>query len=475
MNRVLANTVSLSAAQIVTRFANFFLVLYMTRYFGTAMYGTYLTIGSLQLIFSVIGDFGFSNLIIRDIARNKTLTKEYVSSCLLLRLLFSLVAFSGLILTGYLLQYPSNFIFLLFLSGLSIPFASLTGVFASVLAGYEKMHISSAWDVAARSAATVANVLLLISGFGLKGIFVSNLIVSVIALFSLMHFMSRRELKDMKLLHFTDIRGELGKIVKASTPFFVAAVLGVLYIRTEIVLISKFSGVSEVGWFGAGLKPLEVAFIIPVSIFTAFYPRISIFFSTRSREKIMAYYEKTLRFMVTIGAPLAVIFFTFSDRLVLLLYGQELPQAAQAMSLLSWLLFFSFVSSPVANLIFASDHTFAAMRYLILGSVIRLALSIYFIYKYGYLGGCFSLLAGEIIYFFINYYLIKKFNLVNINALFYIRILSLPILGASVMFLYLKWVNFMGLPVLLTTSIFVYGLFMVATRALGHSMKFVAR
>ena len=143
VNRVLINTLSLSAAQVVARFANFFVVLYITRYFGSTLYGAYLTIGSLQLIFSIIADFGFSNLIVRDVARNKTLAKGYASSCLLLRLIFSLVAFSGLILTGYLLKYTPNMLFLLFLCALSIPFSGLTNVLTSILTAHEKMHISS--------------------------------------------------------------------------------------------------------------------------------------------------------------------------------------------------------------------------------------------------------------------------------------------------------------------------------------------
>jgi len=93
------------------------LLIYIARYLGEVEYGKYCFAVSFTALFILFADLGISNLIIRELARNKGLTSEYLTNVSIIKLLLSFVAFCFIALTINLMDYPEDTIYVVYLFG----------------------------------------------------------------------------------------------------------------------------------------------------------------------------------------------------------------------------------------------------------------------------------------------------------------------------------------------------------------------
>ena len=77
------------ATQIISWILTFAVMLYVPRYLGAAGLGKLATAISFVTVFGVIVPLGTSNVLIRDIARDRNRTGELLLSALILRLIAS--------------------------------------------------------------------------------------------------------------------------------------------------------------------------------------------------------------------------------------------------------------------------------------------------------------------------------------------------------------------------------------------------
>ncbi|GAH46212.1 unnamed protein product [marine sediment metagenome] len=83
-------------------------MIYIARYLGEVGFGKYSFAVSFTALFIIFADLGLSNLIIRELARNKELTNEYLTNVSVIKLLLSFLAFGFIALTINLMDYPRD-------------------------------------------------------------------------------------------------------------------------------------------------------------------------------------------------------------------------------------------------------------------------------------------------------------------------------------------------------------------------------
>ena len=80
---VTKNITVLSLANIAEKLLYFVLVIFMARYLGDAEFGKFIFAISFCNIFVILSDFGLNTFLIREIAREKEKTGEYVGNVFL--------------------------------------------------------------------------------------------------------------------------------------------------------------------------------------------------------------------------------------------------------------------------------------------------------------------------------------------------------------------------------------------------------
>src|SRR3989344_947561 len=86
---IIKNTFWLLSAEGISKLLMVILVIVIARHIGVEGYGTFSFAFAFASLFSIIVDFGFSTLTIRDVSRDKTLSKDYLEGVTAIKLILS--------------------------------------------------------------------------------------------------------------------------------------------------------------------------------------------------------------------------------------------------------------------------------------------------------------------------------------------------------------------------------------------------
>ena len=139
-NKILKNFSVLSLSNALTQFLLIFTSIKIARSLDPLLFGTYNLIILHVSICGVIASVRLRNIIIRTIARDKTIVKNIFAISLTLRLIGFL--FSVILFATYFFLYPQYDIILFILAIQCVLSAILFDLFESVAFGLEKMEFS---------------------------------------------------------------------------------------------------------------------------------------------------------------------------------------------------------------------------------------------------------------------------------------------------------------------------------------------
>ena len=81
---IFKNTFWLGVAEVVQKGVGFLIVVWLARHFGPATYGQWAFALSFVALFAVLADFGFSTLTVREVARDKLKTAQYINNIVII-------------------------------------------------------------------------------------------------------------------------------------------------------------------------------------------------------------------------------------------------------------------------------------------------------------------------------------------------------------------------------------------------------
>jgi hypothetical protein len=97
-------------------------MMYAARYLAPANFGILSFAIAFTGIFAIFGDFGLQPLMVREIARDRTIAPKYLANVSLMKVMLVAVAFGLIALTINLIGYPEETINVVYLFGLSFVF-----------------------------------------------------------------------------------------------------------------------------------------------------------------------------------------------------------------------------------------------------------------------------------------------------------------------------------------------------------------
>jgi len=193
-------------------------------------------------------------------------------------------------------------------------------------------------------------------------------------------------------------------LLKNSWPLILSSIAVMIQARIDQVMIKEMLGNEEVGYYSAALKLIEVFGFIPVVINSSLFPALvngkKISEDVYNMRFLNYYRLSFLLFLVT-----AIPIFLFSEKIVILLFGQEYWQSAALLPLMATRLFFT--NSGVARSAYLTiENLFKfSMVTTIFGAVANLIFNYLLIPLYGSKGAIIS----AIFSFFITIFVIDFF------------------------------------------------------------------
>jgi O-antigen/teichoic acid export membrane protein len=269
--------------------------------------------------------------------------------------------------------------------------SSLTAVYQ----GMERVFHSAMGTMIEKALVAVIALILLGSGFGIVAIaaaFVAGSIVGTIW-------------KAAFLRTVTPIRASVDlvtvrKLVMGALPFFLYWALGAVYYRIDVVLLSKLTDATAVGWYGAAYRLFDTLVFLPGIVSTVVMFPILARLAAASHPDLRVALAKGLEVMVVLGAPICTGLFVLAEPIIRFIYGKpEFLPAVPALQLLAVGLFFLYVNSVLGVALVSLNQERKMTVIAAVATVVNLGLNWLFIPHFQHLAAASVTTATEMLIF----------------------------------------------------------------------------
>ena len=460
IKKIVKNTGILFIAQIINYVLGFFFTVYTARYLGAEGFGILSLALALTGIFQIFADLGFSKLITRDIARDKSLTNKYVGNITLIKIIASIFTFLLIILTTIIMGYSSQITFVIYLIALYTIFTTFTQILYGVFQAYEILKY--------QALGIIINAFLLLFGalyliYHNAGIIEFGYLYLVTSLTLLIYNIVTYLLK-FGLPKF-EIDSKLWKLkIMETWPFAVTGISINMYYWVDSILISLLIGEAAVGWYNAAYKLIIVLLVIPITLNAVIFPLMSKY-HVSSKKSLKVSFEKYFKIMIFVGIPIGIGTTLISDKIILLIYGSQFINAVIILQILIWSLVFTFMRSPFENLLQSTNKQVVVTKIFIIGVIFNIITNLLIIPTYGYVGAAIVTVLTDILIISLLIKATSNFKLLSKTIL----IESIKIITASIiMGIIISFIIGMNIFLIIIISSFIYLLLSLALKILNE-------
>ncbi len=395
------NALWLFWGQLVGRLLRTAIIIYPARILAEESWGAFNYILSIATFLTVFSDIGLNALLTREASKNPEGRKEYISTAFFIKGVM-------LFILGILFVTASRFISDNEEIGRLVPimififvFDSLRDLGSAIARATEKMEKEGINNI-------ITNFC--IAALGFIFLYFSKTTVSVALAYAIgtglglisIAFALKHEVKSI-LSHFN---GKLVMhIITSAWPFGLVGLMGTIMLNTDIFLIGWMMSLKDVALYSAPQKIIQLIYIGPVLISTAFFPAFARY--VKDEAKFRHFFEMGLSTISMLSIPMAFGTFILAAPILHLIYG-KFEEAALAFSILSITIIIFSLVVLVGNAIFANDKPRVYITYAILGIFGNLILDLVFIPIWGIAGSALATLLNQIIISTYAWYEMRK-------------------------------------------------------------------
>jgi O-antigen/teichoic acid export membrane protein len=393
IQKITKNVSLVLLSQIISYILGFFTIIYIARYLGADGFGIISLALSFSAIFGIFVDMGLNTLMIRELARNKSLSHKYLSNSAIIKVILSFLTFGILALVVNIIDYNPLVSNIIYLITLSVIITSFSGILSSIFQAEEKMEYLSL--------ANILSSIILLSGtligiyYGFNVLYFAYVYIAastVVFVYSLIVYL----LKFSRFKLVIDLSFWLPTL-KEAWPFGIIFLSGMLYTYVDSILLSIFKGTEAVGWYSAAYRLMYIVLLLPNAINTAIFPVMSRLYADSSRDSLTLVYERYFKYMLIIGIPLGFGSSLLAKDIILILYGTGYVQSIICLQIMVWAVVFTFVGASSIQLLQSTNKQIIITKISLVCLFINIIINLILIPQYSYVGASIATLITEII------------------------------------------------------------------------------
>lgn len=450
------------AAQVSLKVLSFGFTIVVLRHLGAESYGQYAAVLAFGTLFVFFADLGLSPYVVRQVARwregnGKDRVNSLYGSVLRLRgilgVLASIAAVGAAIATGR----PPAMVIAIAMSAIGLLLYSVQGAADAVLAGLERIDISSKAKVINQAVFVAAGAALLWLGFGYQGLIVANILGVALVTFYCWRAVSGLDIRP----RFGSAR-EWPALLRASIPFGVIGfALGLSY-KFDSVLLSVTRSDVETGYYNAAYNLVFSAAIVANAFNTALYPSLARQVADGAGD-LKAVCERALRYLMLLALPIAAGTAAVAPRLVAFLFTDEYLPAVGALQIVIWTVPLMFASEFLGYLALILGLELRCARVVLISTAFNIALNLALVPRLGFLAASAITVVTEAILVGQYLWLLSP----TLRGLSWNRVVARPAVAASFMGILVFLLRDLPLGVDIAIGAVAYSVFAVAGGLVG--------
>lgn len=434
---VAKNTVWLTVSSFGGRMIKAAVIIYAARVLGTAGYGVFSYALTLAGFFTLFVDMGLSSVVMREAAKGDEKKRiEIFSTTSFIKLGLLAVGVLFTIFIAPLFSTLPGAKALLPVVALIIVFDNLRDYLFSFIRVREKME----WEAAIFLTMNVAIVIL---GFAALMRYPTPLAfgwsyVVGLALGFIITLFTLREYLPTLISRFN--AKIIWPLFQSAWPFAVTGALGILLTNSDILIISWMRSASDVGIYSAGIRIIQVLYLIPTVIQLATLPLFSRL-ANRDNAKFRTVLERTIGTVFLISIPLAIGGAVVGTALMSFVFGTAYVSGGLAFKILMITMLVDFPATIIANAIFTYEHQKSLIAASAIGGVANVVLDLILIPPFGMAGSAIGTLIAQTMSNGYLWHTMKKINYFEVLPRLGKVVIAGAIMGIVTWFLLATGVN----------------------------------
>jgi len=408
--RVAKNSLAPMALNLMNRAVDFAFAALMLRILGPDNAGKYYFAGVIIGWFEILTNFGLNTLLTREVARDRAQANRYLANTTILRLL--LLGLSTPLLLAVIAFWRAQFglgtdtaLAILLLAVALVPGSLSTGLTALFYA-YEQAEYPAAITVITVLLKVGLGTPVLLLGGGFVGLAAVAIVVNLATLIILGTLAVRRFFRP----YWESDARLRWEMARESWPLMINHLLATLFFKVDVPLLNGLKGNTVVGWYSTAYKWVDALNIIPSYFTLAAFPAMTRQ-ATESKEALLRSYHLSIKLLVMIALPVALITVALAEPLTLLLGGpQYLPHAAIALQLMVVSIPFGWINSLTNYVLIALGQQTKLTRAFALALAFNFTANLVFIPRtaHGYEAAAVITIFSEIVEGAAFYYYLRR-------------------------------------------------------------------
>jgi O-antigen/teichoic acid export membrane protein len=404
VRRFAGNALSVLTSDVVTRASTFAIYALVARRLGATAFGELSLALTLFATFQVFSVAGLKTLVARAISKDRSRTSEYLVNASMVVVVSSMMSLAALALFLRLMRYaPGTSGIVLLLSLALLPY-SLCTVCEAVFQAWERMHLIAYANVPVNFAKIGLAALLLTKGHGLYSL-VLLLLGAQLSVLAVEWWMLWRYIGAPTLS--VDPRFALSMVGSTGT-FLGSDAIIAIYGNLNIVLVARFLGEKQAGFYNAATQVLVPVLLSYQSVVFTVFPALCRRFALGT-ENLKGLSNQLLELLVAVGAPITVGVFFLADTALLALYSRkEFLPAVPVLRVMVWTLVLTAFTSVFGEVLIASHHEKGRLRIVAFNGVTALVAGLVLVPSLGLIGAAIALVLTKIVDLYQHYRLVSK-------------------------------------------------------------------
>ncbi|MFA5644102.1 MAG: flippase [Patescibacteria group bacterium] len=451
--KIAQNTIIQIVGKIIATLLGVMALAIMTRYLGTAGFGEYSTIITFVSFFAMSADLGLTLISAQMISNPNEDQNKILSN------LFSLRLVSALILLGlapiFVLFFPYSQIIKIgvLIAVLSYIFPALNQILIALFQKTLKMERAMIAEIIGKIFLVGTIFLAIKLNYGLNGILWASVISAGVNF--LINWLFGKKSAKIKLVFDLYI---WKKIIRKTWPLAVTIILNLLYQKSDIILLSLFKSIEEVGIYSSSYRTIEVIGTIPYMFAGIMLPLFTFNWINKNLDFFKKMMQKSFDFMIILALPLAIGAQFTATEVISLIAGKDFSEAGLPLQLLIISISLLFLSCIFSHIIIAIEKQKKVIALYVYTTISSLILYLILIPKFSYLGASLVTIYSNVIILAGTFYYVKKFTNFSPKLKILYRSLLSSVVMASFMFFLPRslYQNNLSLIIIIFSSIVLY-------------------
>lgn len=375
----------------------------IARVFGPENMGRLSIVQAVSIIFMFLATFGLDHFVVRDFTNNKN-DGELKGSLIFLQSVGWLLYVASILIYFSLQQSLTEEIFLI----LSV---AISTYFLRVL--FLKLYLQAVNDarsiaIAAVLSRIVAVVYLLIGSFNDFSFEWMVLYLPIQAILQALLMFRGYQLAQVDDSDKMQVSlGRIKSMLKEAMPVILSTGIYFAYNQADILLVSHFMSVTDVGIYSAAMRLVpQAAFLGHITVIT-FYSDLNRLYQ-ENQAAFLAYATKIVRIQFTLSLLLACGFSLLAPYIISILYGDKFSASAPVFAIGVWAWVFMFPAALYSRLLVLTKIAKYELIKVLIVAPISLGLNFILIPQYGYIAAATVAVTSFMLADFLIYALFKE-------------------------------------------------------------------